>query len=195
MWRSPNEVKRRAVHFIILFVLIAYAIINRAVDQKVATMSLMGLLLFFLALEYLRIERGMEIPIYSKIVIPQEKDRLSSVIFFMTATVICLAVFRFEVALAALLMTTFGDMAAAIIGRKYGVTLIYRNKTLVGSVSELIINLLIAFLVLITITNIYVIIITAFTATIVEILADDMDDNLLGPLFAGFVGQLMIILI
>jgi len=70
--------------------------------------------------------------------------------------------------------------------------LIFRNKTLKGSVAELVINLIIGFLIL---TNVYVIIAMAFTATLVEILIDELDDNLLGPLFAGFVGQLMVILI
>ena len=192
VWRSPGEISRRAVHFLILIVLTAYYIINRTIDQKVAMLTMVGILLFFLILEYLRVEWDITVPLYSKIIIPQERDRLSSVIHFLTATVICLAIFDFKVALAALLMTTFGDMVAAVIGRKYGETLIFRNKTLVGSVSELIINLVIGFFIL---TNIYVMIGMAFTATLVEILVDDLDDNLLGPLFAGFVGQLMIMAI
>lgn len=195
VWKSPNEVKRRLVHFLILIMLAAYSIINLGIGKEVAMLTLVGVLLVFLVLEYLRIEHDMEIPIYSRIIIPQEKDRLSSVIFFLTATIICLGVFNPKVALAALLMTTFGDMAAAMVGRKYGVTLIFRNKTLIGSVVELVINLIIGFFVLITVTNIYVVIVMAFTATLVEILVDELDDNLLGPLFAGFVGHLLITLI
>lgn len=191
-WVSPNEVSRRIVHFLILIALIAYSIIKVGIGQKAAMLTIVAVLLFFLILEYFRIEHDITIPLYSKMITPQEKDRLSSVIYFLTATTICLAIFDFKVALAALLMTTFGDMAAAMIGRKYGLTLIFRNKTLVGSVSELIINLIIGFLIL---TNIYVMIAMAFTATLVEILVDELDDNLLGPLFAGFVGQLMIMAI
>jgi dolichol kinase len=192
VWKSPSELSRRAVHFLILIVLTAYYIINKTVDQKAAMLTMVGVLLFFLILEYLRVEWDITVPLYSKIIMPKERDRLSSIIHFLTATVICLAIFDFKVALAALLMTTFGDLIAAVIGRKYGETLIFRNKTLVGSVSELIINLVIGFFIL---TNIYVMIGMAFTATLVEILVDDLDDNLLGPLFAGFVGQLMILLI
>ncbi|MBW2983665.1 hypothetical protein KY361_00970 [Candidatus Woesearchaeota archaeon] len=192
VWTSPNEVSRRIVHFLILVTLIAYSIIDLGIGQKAAMLTLVSVLLFFLILEYFRIERDITVPFYSKMITPQEKDRLSSVIHFLTATVICLAIFDKRVALAALLMTTFGDMAAAMIGRKYGLTLIFRNKTLKGSVAELVINLIIGFLIL---TNVYVIIAMAFTATLVEILIDELDDNLLGPLFAGFVGQLMVILI
>jgi dolichol kinase len=169
--------------------LIAYSAINFGIGERAAMMTMVGVLLFFLVLEYLRIEWDMTIPLYSKIITPIEKDRLSGVINFLIATTICLAIFDFKVALAALLMTTFGDMIAALIGRKYGVTLIFRNKTLVGSVSELMVNLVIGFLVL---TNIYGMLAMAFTATAVEILADDLDDNILGPLFAGFVGQLVV---
>ena len=188
-WKSPSEVSRRSVHFLILLLLIAYSAINFRIGERAAMMTMVVVLLFFLVLEYLRIEWDITIPLYSKIITPIEKDRLSSVIYFLIAATICLAMFDFKVALAALLMTTFGDMAAALIGRKYGVTLIFRNKTLVGSVSELIINLVIGFLVL---TNIYGMLAMAFTATAVEILVDDLDDNLLGPLFAGFVGQLVV---
>ncbi len=189
VWKSPSEVSRRSIHFLILVFLIMYEIINRAVDQKVAMLTLVGVLLFFFILEYLRVENDIEVPIYSKIIIPQERDRFSSVIFFLIATIMCLAIFDFEVAFAALLMTTFGDMAATIIGKRYGVTLIFRNKTLVGSLSELGINLIIG---LCLITNIYIVLAMAFTATIVEILIDDLNDNLLGPLFAGFVGQILV---
>ena len=85
-------------------------------------------------------------------------------------------------------MSTFGDFSAALIGKKYGVNLLFRDKTTIGSLSELIVNLIIGFIVL---SNIYIIIAMAFTATIVEILASELDDNLMVPLFSGFIGQLV----
>ena len=88
----------------------------------------------------------------------------------------------------ALLMTTFGDVAAALIGKKYGVTLIFRDKTAIGGLSELLVNLIVGFIVL---SNVYIIITMAFTATIVELLVSELDDNLMVPLFTGFAGQLI----
>ena len=109
--------------------------------------------------------------------------------YFLSATVISLAVFEHKVALAALLMTTFGDMMAALVGRKYGTTLIYKNKTWAGFIGELIVNLVVGFLIL---DRIYVILGMAIVATLVETLVDELDDNLIIPIFSGFVGQVIL---
>ena len=127
-------------------------------------------------------------PYFSRFIRPKEESRMYGVIYFLSATVICLAVFDKEIALAALLMTTFGDMIAALAGRKWGTTILFRNKTVVGFNAELLVNLIVGFIVL---QNIYIIIGMAITATAVETLVDELDDNLLIPLFASFVGQII----
>ena len=53
------------------------------------------------------------------------------------------------------------------------------------------VNLIVGFAVLINFTNVYVILVMALTATIVEIVVDELDDNLLVPLISGFIGQLI----
>ena len=113
-------------------------------------------------------------------------------IFFLTATILCLAVFDFKIALAALLMTVFGDMFAALVGKTFGKTLVFKNKTLSGALVELVINLVVGLIIL---NNIYIIIAMAFTATIIETFVNELDDNLFVPLFAGFIGQLLFFLI
>jgi dolichol kinase len=64
----------------------------------------------------------------------------------------------------------------------------YRNKTWVGFLAELGVNLAVGFFIL---DNIYVIIGMASVATIVETLVDELDDNLLIPIFSGFAGQII----
>jgi dolichol kinase len=187
--------KRKITHFFVLIVIIVYSILLNEAGQSVAVMALIGTLVVLFAFEYFRIERGVNIPAYSAIIKPKERYKLSTIIFFLTAAIICLASFNFRIALAALLMTAVGDTVAATIGRKYGVTLIFRNKSLIGTVSELIVCLIIGFAVLITKTNIYVILTMAFTATLVEMLIDDLDDNLVVPLVTGFIGQLLFTLL
>ncbi len=195
-WNFLNEIGRKVIHLTILIVLAGYIYILRAYDKTYALMALILLLLVFIVLEYIRLDLDMKIPYMDFFIRPKEIGRVYGAIYFITATIICLAVFDFRIALAALLMTTFGDMAAAIIGQRYGHTMIFKKKTLVGSVAELIVNLLIGFIVLINYTqiNIYTIIIMAFTATIVEILVENIDDNLAIPLFTGFIGQLLLTL-
>ena len=197
-WRFFNEIGRKIIHITILIVLWVHFLIQSAMAEKgysaalskqVALLFLLALLLVFLILEYLRLEMGWKMPFFSQFIRPKEEYRMYGVVYFLSATIISLAVFEKNIALAALLMTTFGDMMAALVGKKFGTTLIYKNKTWAGFLAELGTNLMVCFFVL---GNIYVILGMAFSATIVETLVDELDDNLIIPLFSGFVGQLIL---
>ena len=117
-------------------------------------------------------------------------------IFFLTSTIIALAVFDVSIAMAALLMTAFGDVSASVAGKKYGTTILFRNKTVVGFTAELVTNLIVAVIISLIFTiNIYIPIIMAFAATISETLVDELDDNLIVPVVSGFIGQILLFLI
>jgi dolichol kinase len=189
-----NELGRKTIHITILLVLIAYYFIKQTYGKQIALLCLVALLVLFFILEYFRLELDFKLPFFDKFIRPKERFKVYGVIYFLSGTIIALAVFDFNIALAAILMTTFGDMAAALIGKRFGKTLLYRNKTIHGCVSELIVNLIVGFVALFGF-NIYIGITMAFTATIVETLADELDDNILVPLFAGFVGQMLFLLL
>ncbi|MFH1456216.1 MAG: CTP--2,3-di-O-geranylgeranyl-sn-glycero-1-phosphate cytidyltransferase [archaeon] len=191
-WTFIRELKRKAFHLLILFVIGGFVIIQNNYSKQIALICLVGLLVFFLLAEYFRLELGFRIPIFDQIIRPKEREHYYGVIYFLSGTIICLAVFDFRIALAALLMTTFGDMSAALIGKKYGRTLLFKNKTLSGTLSELAVNIIVGFFVL---TNAYIIIAMAFVATFVETFVEELDDNLLIPLFTGFSGQILLILL
>ena len=193
-----HELGRKIIHITILVVLAAYFFIqNKMIDlgytailaKQVALLFLVTLLIVFLILEYLRLELGWKMPFFSQFIRPKEQNRMYGVIYFLSATIISLAVFDYKIALAALLMTTFGDMIAALVGKRYGTTLIYRNKTWAGFFGELITNLIVGFIIL---DSIYVILGMALVATIVETLVDELDDNLLIPIFSGLAGQIIL---
>lgn len=197
VWGALHEIGRKIIHITILIVLAAYFLIqdnlvgagySAELAKQVSLLFLVALLIIFLVLEYLRLELNWKIPLFSQFIRPKEQDRMYGVVYFLAGTIISLAVFNSKIALAALLMTTFGDMAAALIGRRFGSTLVYRNKTWAGFFGELGVNLIVGFLVL---DNIYVILAMALVATIVETLVDELDDNLLIPIFSGFVGQII----
>jgi len=183
-----EEVHRKLFHILILLVVIFYVIAEKNFGKPAALLMIVGLLVLFLILEYFRLELNWNMPLFSYLIRDKEMNSVCGAIYFILATTICLSVFDFKIALAAILMATFGDFSAALIGKKYGVNLLFRDKTTIGSLSELIVNLIIGFIVL---SNIYIIIAMAFTATIVEILASELDDNLMVPLFSGFIGQLV----
>jgi len=197
-----NEIGRKIIHITILVVLAAYFFIQDklvgagytdVLAKQVALIFLVGLLIIFLVLEYLRLELNWRMPFFSMFIRPKEQNRMYGVVYFLSSTIISLAVFKPEIALAALLMTTFGDMVAALVGKKYGTTLIYRNKTWAGFLGELVTNLIVGFIILVNMPGyVYIVLGMAFVATIVETLVDELDDNLLIPLFSGFVGQVIL---
>lgn len=191
-WTLLDELRRKAIHITILLIIILYSILEKSVSKQTALLVLVFILLLLLVTEYIRLELNIEVPIIRQLIRAKEERRMHSAVYFLLATIISLAVFDFRIALAALLMTAFGDMFAAIIGKRFGKTLVFKNKTLPGCITELVISLIVGLIVL---NNIYIILAMAFTATIVEISVSELDDNLLDPLFAGFVGQLLSFLI
>ena len=193
-WELIHEIGRKIIHITILIVLAAYFFIQKTSGKQVALLFLVGLLIIFLVLEYFRLELEWKMPFFSRFIRPKEQNRMYGVIYFLLSTIIALSVFDSKIALAALLMTTFGDMLAALVGKKYGTTLIYRNKTWAGFLAELIANLFVGFIVLKNITGyVYIILGMAFVATVVETLVDELDDNLLIPIFSGFIGQIIML--
>src|SRR3989338_3862082 len=195
-WDFFHEIGRKIIHITILIVLALFFAIKNQAWQQAALLFLVGLLIFFLILEYFRLELNFKLPFFHQFISPKEQYRVYGVIFFLSSTIISFAVFDTAIALAALLMTTFGDVAAAIAGKQYGTTLLFKNKTVVGFVSELTTNLIVAVAISLAFTiNIYIPIIMAFVATITETMVDELDDNLIVPVVSGFVGQLLVFLV
>ncbi|HZX44097.1 MAG TPA: CTP--2,3-di-O-geranylgeranyl-sn-glycero-1-phosphate cytidyltransferase [Candidatus Nanoarchaeia archaeon] len=184
------ELRKKSFQFFILLIAGLYFILAYSVSRKIALLVLVFILLLFLFAEYLRLELNMQIPWMNRILKAKEERRMHSGVYFMLSTIICLAVFDARIAVAALMMSIFGGLAAAIGGR-FGKTLLFRDKSLIGSASELGVNILFGLMLL---SNAYIILAMAFTATIAEVLVTDLEDNLFVPLFSGFLGQLIFLL-
>ena len=196
VWEFLHEISKKIIHITILIVLIIYFAIKNQAGQQAALLFLVALLIIFLILEYFRLDLNFKVPFFHKFIRPKEEYRAYGVIFFLSSTIIALAAFDTPIALAALLMTTFGDMLAAVVGKKQGTTILFRNKTVVGFVTELITNLIVAVAIsLLFSINIYILIIMAFAATITETIVDELDDNLIVPIVSGFIGQILFLAI
>ncbi len=191
-WTFLHELRRKLIHITILLIIYLYFVLEKTASKQISLFTLVFILVFLLIIEYIRLELNIDLPIVKQLIRGREERRVNGSIFFVSATIISLAVFDFKIALAALLMAVLGDMFAAIVGQGFGKTLIFKNKTVVGCLTELVINLIVGFIVL---ENIYIIIAMAFTATIVETFVSELDDNLLVPILAGFIGQLLFFLI
>ncbi|MBU0466841.1 MAG: SEC59/DGK1/VTE5 family protein [Nanoarchaeota archaeon] len=202
-----NELARKFVHFLSLFIILVYFLASDFFSEKIALIILVLILIILLEFEYLRIELGNKIPILSKIWSymrrKKEKDKLGGDIFFVIGAILVLAVFDLRIAIAAILMTTLGDLSAALIGKKFGKHPLLKTKSWEGTIAEFIVNIIIGISVFIIYTGTSfanwqawtIILVMALTATFVETVVNKLDDNLLIPVFAGFNGQIAFLIL
>jgi len=154
----------------------------------------------------------MKIPILNRIwrVLRREKehDKLGGDVFFLIGAILVLAVFDLNIAMAAILMTTFGDLSAALIGKRFGkhYLVMLKDRAWEGILAEFFVDLIIGIFVffwgfwsntaiLYNLNLWIVILVMSITATFVETIIYKMDDNLLIPLFAGFNGQIILLVL
>lgn len=196
-WDFKREIGRKVIHLLSISFLIIYVIFSSYFNHKIALIVLAFLLTILIEIEYFRIEIGKNVPLISllwRYKRTKEKETLGAEVFFLIGSIICLAVFDIRIAFAAILMTTFGDLTAALIGRKFHkIKISYiKNKAMEGILAELFVDLIIGFLVFYYFGLVLwpVILVMAITATFVEMVVSKIDDNLLIPLFSGFNGQL-----
>lgn len=204
-WDLKRELGRKVIHLLSLSFLIIYILVSSTFSHKIALLILSFMLIILIELEYLRIEIGAKLPIlnnlWERFRRKKEKQSLGGEVFFLIGAIICLAVFDLRIATAAILMTTFGDMAAALIGKRFGRIWITKKLAIEGILAEFIVDIIIGFLIIrnslwwldgsqFGVPIWPIVIIMALTATLVESVVSKLDDNLLIPLFSGFAGQI-----
>ncbi len=215
-WGFRQEVRRKAFHLLSILLIVIYIIVRATYSTRVALMILAFLLILSLEAEYVRLELRTKIPIlrhFWKMRRPKERGRLGADVFFLLGAILTLAIFDLRIATAAILMTTFGDFSAALVGKRFGRHKIawVPQKTWEGVAAELAVNLAVGFLFVRATLNDSlwwltslaptgeplwsVILVMALTATVVETVITRIDDNLLVPVFAGFNGQLMLFIL
>jgi len=187
------EILRKSVHMVSILIVVIYELFGK----EAILWILMLFLTTVLFLDYLRLEQSMKIPFFYTMYREQEADRLGGHIYFALGAISAIALFSEEIAYAAILMTTFGDLTAALIGKFYGKRRIFKkifknDKSIEGSASEFIIDFLIGLLIT---GNPAVSLIMSFFATLSETAVNKIDDNLVVPIFSGFFGQITLILL
>ena len=185
-----HELKRKAVHLTSIIIVLVYL----EFGQQAILLLLTVYLIAILEIEYFRIEWGKKLPLVHSLLREKETGRLGGHVFFTMGCIIAISVFTEEIASAAILMTTFGDASAAIFGKAFGRTWIpgLTDRAVEGCAAEFIVDVVIGAIFL---SNWLVVFVMAGTATVVETLANKMDDNLLIPLFSGFNGYLVLLIL
>ena len=147
----------------------------------------MTYLIMILIIEHLRLEHNVKIPLFHFLFREKEESQLSGHVFFIIGAIISISVFSKDIAYTSILMTTFGDLSAALVGKTFGRNRIFgKAKSLEGCAAEFAVNFLIGYVFL---GNLIIAYVMAFTATIVEATAGKIDDNLAIPVFSGGSGQ------
>ncbi len=189
-----HELKRKTLHLLAGILLVVLALYSQELGKRLVLLILSFFLIALLEIEFIRIELKKKIPLIQDLWRKKEHNRIGGEVFFVIGGILSIGIFDTNIAVAAILMTTFGDLAAALIGKAYGTHwLPYpKNKAWEGVLAELGINLLIGFL---TLPHPLLVIVMAFTATLVETFSIKLDDNLLIPLFAGFNAQIILFLL
>ena len=189
-----KEIQRKAIHLLSLAFIAIFYFVSESYGEKLALFSLVLLLIIFLEVDYFRVELGKKLPLIHYLFRKKEKNKHGGQVFFLIGAIISFAVFDFKIALAAILMTTFGDMAATLIGKRFGKTWITKTRALEGILAEFAVDLAVGWLVF-GLNFWIVVLVMALTATIVETAISKLDDNLIIPIFAGFNGQVVIYLL
>tara|TARA_B100002051_G_scaffold209726_1_gene201242 strand:+ start:794 stop:1375 length:582 start_codon:yes stop_codon:yes gene_type:complete len=115
-----------------------------------------------------------------------EYCRLTGASYVMIGALIVLSIFESRICIPALLIMSFSDSAAAIIGKKYGKTKIF-DKTLEGSLAFLLTSFVIVIFFIPDIDFTFSII-AIIATTIVELVPkSNLDDNLLIPIVSAFI--------
>ncbi len=185
-----KEILRKLVHLLELPLLVIYTVVRFYFGEQVAMLFLTTALIILLEIEYFRLEYKLKLPEVIDILKHHEKDNLTGSIFFTMANIICFAAYDYKIALLALLMTVFGDLFSALVGRWVGRTRVYKKKTLEGFTAGLLVNILVGYLVLPAAIPVFLAM--SFTASLVELFTGKLDDNLTVPLASGFVGQVLV---
>lgn len=184
------EMKRKLFHLISLLYIVIYIILLKIFDREVALLSLIFILGIFVIIEYHRIIKKRKVLFFHILFRKKEEDKLAGNIYFTLGAILAFAVFELDIAITALLMTTLGDLVAAIFGIAFGKHWLKKTPDTAweGIIAEFIVDLIIGFVVL---GNIWIVIPMALVATYVETKMIHIDDNLAVPIFSGFIGQVV----
>lgn len=191
-----KEVLRKTIHLFELPVVFGYVWVLNNYSQKTAILAVTFLLLIVIKIEYFRINFQGKFKhdffdfVTKSILRKHERDNLVGSTFFIIATIISFSAFQYKIALAAMLMTVFGDLVASLTGSAYGKKKIFKEKSYVGTGCGLIANIIVG--VVIFPQQLFLALIMAGTASFVEMINHKLDDNLTVPLFAGFIGELVV---
>jgi len=202
-----NEFKRKATHLVALAIPIGYFFL----DKLLSLVILVPFALGSIVTDIIRLKRlplhGFLNRLIGPVLREHEESDFTGSSYILTASVLSIALFDKSVAIAAISFIILGDIAAALIGRRYGRLKINlrlahsnihtglslrKNKTFEGSFACLFMCLLVALIV--PGLPLWIGVVGAFIATVVEGITFPVDDNFSVPLISGLVMQILVLM-
>ena len=113
----------------------------------------------------------------------ERKGAMTGATYYLISAFLCILLFAKTLAIVCIFFMVLGDMAAALVGKKWGKTKLLGKKSLEGSTACFIVCTAIALVKF----NPIIAIVGALVATIVELIPFPIDDNLTVPLISGAV--------
>ena len=189
MNRALLEIGRQAFH-VICGVLVILLILTVQRELALIILFLAFLLITLIAI----VSTKIRIPVVGWFIeeLERDKDRklpAKGAIFFLSGCLLTFKLFSQDIALAAIVVLTFGDAVstlAGFFGQKYGHKPFSRFKTLYGTIIGAVVSFLVA---LIFIEPLYAAVAAIFgmfvEALVIKLGETEADDNLIVPLAAG----------
>jgi phytol kinase len=221
-----KEVARKVIHVFALVYLACYFFFAVLFSHQIGLLVLGGLLALGIIIESLRLQLGVHLPLIGYLYNFRRQKELEGVgaeIYFLLGVIVSLAVFETAIAVAAILMTVFGDLTAALVGKRWGrlrLRFLPGKKSIEGFAAALAVNVIIGVLILrvapdsplwwrnlvgSSLDSIAaysfgpvlwpLVAVMSFVAALTELTITKVNDNLAIPVISGFAGQITLMLL
>lgn len=182
-----KEILRKLFHLYQLPMILGYVVLRYYFSERIAIFAIVVVLFIILEYEFIRLDLNLKVPDPFGIMRPREKKSVSAMLFVALSTIVVFSVFDFKIAITAMLIMVFGDLASALVGIKYGKHRIKSGKSWEGFLAGFVMNLIVASIFLWEFP--LIVISMALVASLVEMLTYKLDDNLTVPISAAFAGH------
>jgi len=195
-----NEFKRKGIHLFALCIPIGYSLLPKPISLLILSPFVIGSII----MDIIRLRRlplhGFLNRLLGPILREHEGADFAGSSYILSASFFCILLFDKSVAVAAICFIILGDIAAALVGRRFGRirlkwgfkknTLANNRKSLEGSISCLLMCLLVA--VLVPHLPLWIGLAGAMIATVAEGVTLPINDNFSVPLISGLCMQILL---